>query len=209
MKEKILALCILATLVLTACVEKEQPIVGDGDVSESSSQESIKVIEAIEAIEANSEVNSSESDVSSKNQDNPSKSEKSDSDYTQFPQEVLDYCENSNMDIKIESRRYGESEDSIADVYKVYLDDLGTFNTVGAIIDITNEEYPKILYHYAENAQNITSEEENSTGYSTYGRVFAVKFNDDNVVTEFISDSTASEPIFLSTYVELKTEMNN
>ena len=205
MKTKILALYLLATLTLTACTEKEPPTIDGNESSQVASN--------------SSETKSNDSEESSSNNGMPSQENENSNDEsstsedggevlqttggnTEFPQEILDYCKDNTVEVKIESD----------DIYSIYLDGVQKTSPVGAILDLTDEEDPKILYHHPENAKSeIFQKSEGMSGYGMLGAVYVVKFNEDNTINEFFKweaeDASNVEDTPLYFYAKLHEQL--
>jgi len=201
MKTKFLALCILATLTLTACTGKEPPIIdteSSSNVAKSSSQEENNSSENIPSENIpNREVESSDNNQPS-TENNEQTSVVSNGDYTEFPQEVLDFSENNGMEIKVES----------SEEYNIYISETDNYIMIGAILDLTNEEDPKILYHHHENAKEVGGmDNEDASMYTTTGQVFAVKTNSEKEITEFLFPPTEPGKPYLKAYGKLRIDM--
>ena len=213
MKNKIILLCILATLTtltLTACTGKVPPSPNDDNVSrqesdstgQTSSQESdSKGQTSSQEIDPTGQTSSQKIDPTGQtsnveNNSEPATGEKK--GYEEMPQNVIDYLEANAKELQYElidtpehSLEY--TNEQLYYVYDSYFDGVNDgMVSIGSVLNINDESNPEILYLQKPNLNGSrtfnaeTGERSPFTrGFSCAGTVVGVKLDDEDNVIEF------------------------
>lgn len=246
MKTKIITLCILVALTLTACTGKEPPTViiddgsnvsssQDGNVCSESNVSSQDESNSSESdVSSRDEVNSSESDAPSQSVDSSSESDESsqknnvevssestvssqekddevsgksktvsddENSYKEMPQNIITYLEENAE--KLQYIKETTSPDMLErlnkELFYVYDSCFEASVDIGAVLDITDESNPTLIYLQKENLggslyQNLDGEAAPfEQGFAIKGTVIGVKLDNNGDVLEFYTRGDKAE----------------
>ena len=192
---KKLILIMLSMILLTGCTGKEND---EGQATKTPENQST----ATPDVESSALPQDSNAD-NANSTGNDDKEKTLRSDFIEFPSNILEYAKENSMEIKEEEQgylNYPVNDIKEAIFYEFYYEELEDYVNIGAILDYTDENNPKLVYHNMANSlAPIVQRGDGMEGYSMLGDVFVVKYDDDGEVVSF----ELPDEILLVTYGDI------